>query len=237
MTQHIETDKPNRRAQDLASWIADSCGGLPSGIIFDCDGVIIDSAAANLHYYNLLRRELGLPPLSPEQEHYVQMSTAQQAIEAIIPAPLMPALREVTRHISYRRDIVPLLRPTEGIHSLLERCRSLGIRMGVHTNRRDGMGEVIRTCRFEGFFDPVVTVATALPKPDPDGAFQVLRAWNLPADATLFLGDSSTDKGAADGAHIPFLPYRNPDLGTDALCMDFSDLERALELLADHVKR
>lgn len=48
----------------------------------------------------------------------MQMSTAQQAIDAIIPAPLMPALRDVTRRISYRRDIVPMLRPTEGIHRL-----------------------------------------------------------------------------------------------------------------------
>lgn len=83
-----------------------------------------------MHYYNLLRRELGLPLLTKEQEHYVQMSTAQQAIDAIIPAPLMPALRDVTRRISYRRDIVPMLRPTEGIHRLLQRCRDLGIPHG-----------------------------------------------------------------------------------------------------------
>ena len=229
MSQHAETSRAFS-PEELAAWLTDMCGGRPRGIIFDCDGVIIDSAAANVHYYNLLRRELGLPLLTKEQEHYVQMSTAQQAIDAIIPAPLMPALRDVTRRISYRRDIVPMLRPTEGIHRLLQRCRTLGIRTGVHTNRRDGMGDVIATCRFEGFFDPVVTVARALPKPDPDGAFQVLREWGLSARDTLFVGDSSTDRDAAGGAGIPFLPYRNPHLETPGFCADFADLESALEL-------
>lgn len=230
MTQDFASDGNAFTADELAAWIISACGGRPKGIIFDCDGVIIDSATANVHYYNLLRRELGLPLLTPEQEHYVQMSTAQQAIEAIIPAPLMPALREVTRRISYRRDIVPMLRPTEGIHKLLEHCRALGLRMGVHTNRRDGMGDVIKNCRFEGFFDPVVTVARAQPKPDPDGAFQVLREWNVSAREALFVGDSSTDRDAARGAGIPFLPYRNPHLETPGFCRDFADLETALEL-------
>lgn len=230
MIPNVETVSNAFCADELAAWIADVCGGLPRGIIFDCDGVIIDSAAANIHYYNLLRRELALPLLTPEQEHYVQMSTAQQAIEAIIPVPLMPALREVTRRISYRRDIVPMLRPMEGIHGLLEHCRALGIRMGVHTNRRDGMDDVIANCRFEGFFSPVVTVARALPKPDPDGAFQVLREWGLSAHEALFIGDSSTDRDAAGGAGIPFLPYRNPHLGTPGFCADFADLAAALDL-------
>ena len=230
MIPNAEAGSKAFRADELAAWIAGVCGGRPRGVIFDCDGVIIDSAAANIHYYNLLRRELGLPLLTPEQEHYVQMSTAQQAIEAIIPAPLMPALREVTSRISYRRDIVPMLRPSEGIHALLEHCRALGIRMGVHTNRRDGMGDVIANCRFEGFFNPVVTVARALPKPDPDGAFQILREWGLSAHETLFIGDSSTDRDAAAGAGIPFLPYRNPHLDTPGFCADFAELETALDL-------
>ena len=209
MIPNAEAGSKAFRADELAAWIAGVCGGRPRGVIFDCDGVIIDSAAANNQYYNQLRREHCLPLLKPEQEH---------------------ALREVTSRISYRRDIVPMLRPSEGIHALLEHCRALGIRMGVHTNRRDGMGDVIANCRFEGFFNPVVTVARALPKPDPDGAFQILREWGLSAHETLFVGDSSTDRDAAAGAGIPFLPYRNPHLDTPGFCADFAELETALDL-------
>ena len=39
-------------ATELSPWLLSSCGGRPSGIIFDCDGVVIDSRDANISYYN-----------------------------------------------------------------------------------------------------------------------------------------------------------------------------------------
>lgn len=38
-----------------------------SGLIFDCDGVMVDSRDVNIGYYNLLLREVGKPPITPEQ--------------------------------------------------------------------------------------------------------------------------------------------------------------------------
>ena len=38
-----------------------------TGIIFDCDGVMVDSRDVNIGYYNLLLREVGKPPITPEQ--------------------------------------------------------------------------------------------------------------------------------------------------------------------------
>lgn len=35
-----------------------------TGIIFDCDGVMIDSRAANAIFYNKVLAALGLPPLT-----------------------------------------------------------------------------------------------------------------------------------------------------------------------------
>ena len=54
-----------------------------SGLIFDCDGVMVDSRDVNIGYYNLLLREVGKPPITPEQAGYVQMSTAKEALEYI----------------------------------------------------------------------------------------------------------------------------------------------------------
>ena len=38
-----------------------------SGLIFDCDGVMVDSRDVNIGYYTLLLREVGKPPITPEQ--------------------------------------------------------------------------------------------------------------------------------------------------------------------------
>lgn len=36
------------------------------GVIFDCDGVMIDSRAANDEFYNRVLAYFGLPPMTPE---------------------------------------------------------------------------------------------------------------------------------------------------------------------------
>ena len=44
---------PHLSAQELADWFRSAYAtnnGLPSGIIFDCDGVLIDSRDANIAY-------------------------------------------------------------------------------------------------------------------------------------------------------------------------------------------
>ena len=46
------------------------------GVIFDCDGVIIDSRATNGIYYNRILEHFGLPPMTPEKERYSFMATA-----------------------------------------------------------------------------------------------------------------------------------------------------------------
>ena len=39
-----------------------------SGVIFDCDGVLVDSRDANRMYYNLIREGIGMLPITPEEE-------------------------------------------------------------------------------------------------------------------------------------------------------------------------
>lgn len=74
--------------------VSDVFHGLPRGIIFDCDGVVIDSREANITYYNYLREYIGLPKLTREQEDFVQAATVHQAMDAIFPKPLQPLLRD-----------------------------------------------------------------------------------------------------------------------------------------------
>ena len=65
-----------------------------TGIIFDCDGVMIDSRAANAIFYNKVLAALGLPPLTPEQDAYTFMATARQALEYIVPPEMHQRMYE-----------------------------------------------------------------------------------------------------------------------------------------------
>ena len=221
---------PHLCAPELAGWILEQCNGLPSGIIFDCDGVVIDSREANITYYNYLRAYLGLPNLTREQEDFVQAATVRQAMDAIFPKPLQPLLRDAARRISYVRDIMPHIACYPGLHEVLDFCRGKGLRLAMNTNRTDGMDMLLDNHRLRGYFDPIVLASdVSRPKPDPEGALLILRQWQFRPEQVLFIGDSASDKGAAEGASISFLSFQTEGL-TKQSVSDFSVLLQALKM-------
>ena len=222
-------------AAALAAWFQALYGGPPRGIIFDCDGVVIDSREANIAYYNYLRKFLGLPSLSPGQEDFVQAATVSQALDAIIPTALRPLLRDAGRQVSYERDILPRIACFPGLHETLELCRLAGLRTGMATNRTDGMEALLRQCDLQGCFDPIVLACDVpRPKPAPDGALFIASCWNEQPSHLLFVGDSPSDKGAAEGAGIPFLAFQTQGLAEHGIA-SFAALTAALRSLAHTV--
>ena len=212
----------------LADWFSQIYGGLPEGIIFDCDGVIIDSREANIQYYNYLRRYLGLPPIAKDLEDFVQAGTVKEVLDVIIPKPLRPFVREASRKVSYVNDIMPHMKAYPGLHGVLDFCRDAGIRMGIDTNRIDGMDVILDNCRLHGYFDPIILAdGVPNPKPAPDGALHIARTWGLATKRLLFIGDSSSDLGAAEKAGIPFLSFQTEGLAEHSVA-DFASLRESL---------
>ena len=106
-----------------------------------------------------------------------------------------------------------------------------GILMGIDTNRTDGMDILMDNCRLHGYFDPIVLAdGVPHPKPAPDGALFIARAWGREPASLLFIGDSSSDRGAAEKAGIPFLSFRTAGLAEQSV-EDFATLRESLELL------
>lgn len=180
-----------------------------TGIIFDCDGVMIDSRAANAIFYNKVLAALGLPPLTPEQDAYTFMATARQALEYIVPPEMHQRMYEVVRtEVIYSRDIVPLLQIYPGYREFLELAHSHGMRLAVHTNRTaEGMQRVLDFLALPSYFNPVVTATEAAPKPAPDGVRLILEQWGADPEQVLFVGDSPNDQKAATAAGVVFAAF------------------------------
>ncbi len=207
--------------------------GLPHGIIFDCDGVIVDSFAANISFYNAVRALLSLPPMDAAQAKFAHMGTAQQALEHVIPRPFHAMIPELKAKATLQSPRSDDFTPMPGLRPFVQACKGHGILTGICTNRLNGMENLLQACEVDGLFSPVITVADAPAKPDPTGTNMVLQAWRLQPQATLFIGDSETDRDAAQAAGIPFVAFRNLEImdGAIAAVYDFADLHQAFEKL------
>lgn len=201
------------------------------GVIFDCDGVMIDSRAANDEYYNRVLTHFNLPPMTPEQEAYSFMSTSRQALLRMLPPHLHDQLDYVVSEVvNYRRDIVPLLRLQPGFREFTDDLHARGVRMAIDTNRiTRGIQTVLDFFALPPYFDPVVAADNVTPKPSPEGARRICAAWKLPPEEVLFVGDSEHDKAAAQGAGTVFAAFNGGALQGRITAADFADLRAALD--------
>ncbi|GKG93284.1 haloacid dehalogenase [Desulfovibrionaceae bacterium] len=200
------------------------------GVIFDCDGVMINSRAANDEFYNRVLAYFGLPPMTPEQEAYSFMATAGQALRHILPKRLHGEIDRVTRdEINYQRDILPLLRLMPGFREFADELHDKGVRMAIATNRTDqGVQRVLDFFSLPSYFDPVVTASNAAPKPSPEGALRICSAWGMEPRNALFVGDSVHDKEAAEAAGVTFAAFNGGGLQGRITAPDFAVLRDAL---------
>ncbi len=198
---------------------------LPKGIIFDCDGVIIDSFDSNTYFYNSLRKAVGLPEMTKEQRTLVHQMTGAQALKLVIPEQLQEAAQKAYKKIDYVRDIVPLLPINEGLHHLLAYCKEQGIKAAIHTNRIIGMKELLEINSLTEYFNPVMTPNELPAKPDPIGALTICEQWGISHEDAVFIGDSQNDCDTAAAAKIDFIAFKNNSLATDSKAENFKEVE------------
>ncbi|MDO5537590.1 MAG: HAD family hydrolase [Desulfovibrionaceae bacterium] len=207
------------------------------GVIFDCDGVMIDSTDANRAFYNLILAHYGLPPMTPDQEEYSFMASSAQALERLLPEHLHAEIPRIGRDVvNYRREIMPLVKIFPGFLDFAAFLHNHGIRMAVLTNRTaGGMKAVLDFFSLPPYFDPVVTASSGFCKPSPKGAQLILEAWGCQPAEALLVGDSEADLAAARAAGIPFAasPAAPAGLGGDIRMSSYADLRRDLEPVLD----
>jgi phosphoglycolate phosphatase len=202
-------------------------------IIFDCDGVLFDSKDANIAFYNQILSQFQLPPLTIAEVEYVHVSTAEEALRYLL-ARRDPRDAEAVLahrpHVDYT-PFIHLMRMEPHLKELLK-ALPRGIKRAVSTNRSYTIGDVLRIHGLEGEFDLVVSALDVKkPKPDPESALKILQHFAVAPSEALFVGDSTTDQQAAQGARIPFVAYKNPSLKADYY---IDDLLTIKEIVTQH---
>lgn len=180
-----------------------------TGLIYDCDGVMIDSAAANRYLYNCILAKLGLPALSPDQERQAFQATFQQALKWLVPQELHNQLENVCKTaIDYDGDVLPKIKLMPGYREFIDKVHAKGLKQAVDTNRTDpGIHKVLDFFKLPNYFDPVISCDICEPKPSPQGTQKIAAAWQATPAQMLFIGDSPDDRSAAKSAGAIFAGF------------------------------
>jgi HAD superfamily hydrolase (TIGR01509 family) len=199
-------------------------------VVFDCDGVLFDTEAANRAYYNHILKHFGKPAMTAEQFAYAHQHTLKEALTHLFgDAESIAAVQAYRQTMDYSR-FLKLLKIEPHLRPLLSKIRPR-LKTAIATNRSDTMNRLLAEFDLSEHFDLVVTAFDIpRPKPHPDVLLKILSHFNIVPHQALYIGDSQVDAEAAAAAQIPFVAYRNPKLPAPYHIENLKDLEALLEV-------
>ncbi len=181
-------------------------------VIYDLDGVLVDSLEANVAYYNRLLQHFGMGPVRAEHLEIIQTRTSREVIEHLFPdAALAAAARTYEKQLD-NEGIIPLIRLEPHVRQILVALRRR-YRTAIATNRGKSLPLVLAHHRLESLFDLTVSSAQVQsPKPHPGYLQIILTTFDLAPHQALYVGDADVDAQLAATVGVPFVAYKNPQL-------------------------
>lgn len=175
---------------------------LPTAVIFDLDGTVVDSVELIVaSFAHAVRTVLGSDLTRQELVAHVGMPLREQM--ALINEELADELVDAYREFNHREHD-RMLRIYEGMKELLVELELGGIRLGLVTSKSRPTTEMaFRLTGIEAHFGAVVCAEdTERNKPYPDPLLLCLRLLGVRGDQAVYVGDSPYDLQAAHAAEM-----------------------------------
>jgi len=198
-------------------------------VVFDCDGVLIDSLEANKKYYGNIKEQLGLSPLTASEIKYVHMHTHKDAIAHIVPEDRFADAWKIVKEFD-SSSLVEYLKRSEGVREFLWWLRSANFQLAVNTSRTDTVDFILKIMDLEGFFHPVITSAKVVsPKPHPEGMHMIMQEHGVQPHEVAYIGDSQVDEKTAMASGVRFWAYKDQSLNAEVHIEDFWEIKAAMQ--------
>jgi phosphoglycolate phosphatase len=190
-----------------------------AGVIFDCDGTIVDSRDLIVPFYDWVFAQVGLPPLDSTDPEVVAIALSRSDAEVFAHVVSDPADRHRVRGFLSGLDPTDFLSDMKLEPHALEVLRELRpqYRLAIATNRGPDMTALVRHFEFDAYVDTVVTAADVQnPKPDPEMLVLAAERLGLTPQEALYVGDTEVDGLAAAAAGMQFICYQRVRNGDGA---------------------
>lgn len=183
-------------------------------VIYDCDGVMVNSDKAIISYYSWLAEKSGvkIPDWSDEHFKRIILSYTEDGIIDVISegnTEIKNKMYNIINTESYNTGFQDIFLE-ETLISGLSLLHNKGISMAVDTNRGHSLSDLLVYFNIRHFFSCLITSRDVKePKPSPEGVYKICNHYKIEPHEALFIGDSMTDYYAAKSSGTFFVSYKN----------------------------
>jgi len=175
-------------------------------IIFDLDGTLLDTLEDIAISVNYVLSKYGKEPIEVEKYRYLVGNGALKLIQDVLPQEseesIKDALSIFEKHYATQYDKNTKL--YDGIAKLLTFLQKRGVKMAILSNKPDSFTKLCALKYLRNWkFEAVYGIRDGVPrKPDPAGAFEIMKELHVESKECLYMGDTKTDMITAKSADI-----------------------------------
>jgi len=179
---------------------------MPDALLFDLDGVLVDTYDVWFHLLNDVARRLDYPPVDAASYRTTWGQGLEEDVRRFYPRHTVPQIR--AEYDKYYGDHLHRLKAMPGGAEALAKWPQP---KAVITNSPVSLARrALSLAKLEAFFQEVVgSDLVANSKPAPDMVFEACRRLKTTPGRALVIGDSRFDEGAAKAAGAPFVWFRS----------------------------
>lgn len=171
-------------------------------IAFDWDGTLFDSTRAIVRCIQACVQDLGGTVPSYEAAAHVIGLEISQALACAAPDIAVERYPELGQRYRYHyAQLQNQIHFFDGVFPLLAELKANGHILAVATGKsRRGLNEMLIKPELKGVFDASRTADETAGKPDPCMLYSLMEEFDVPAERTLMIGDTTHDLGMAKNA-------------------------------------
>ncbi|HJW97114.1 MAG TPA: HAD-IA family hydrolase [archaeon] len=200
-------------------------------VLFDVDGVLIDTKEGNRMSYNHTLKALGKKPLSRKEYTMFYAWPAKRVFAQLLPEKSEKEIAEIINNGML--NIVPKYYKYDKLNPhVAETIEKLTgeFMLGVVTNRVTS--DILDFFNIRDYFGAVICLPDVKNhKPHPEPINLALKRLKVRPEEAVYVGDAVSDAEASKAAGVKVIIYRNPGVKGDYNIRDFGEILKIVEKL------